>query len=729
MDVRCEKCRAEYVFRDDQVGEAGLAVRCSKCNHVFRVKKRVLVVTLPVKPGEVDATPPVSADELQRGASPSGIPGWTPPGGSDRPREWTLRKRDGALYSFTEVSTLQRWVVESKALADEEVARQGGSWRQLGELEQLAPFFTLVEKAARATLAGETPAEVSGRTPITAKLSRPGDSSLTPPPLRAGTPLPQRIDAFPGLGEKTLREPLFAKGPLQPEAVGLGRPEPLEESVTGSEGRVERFQPEGAPTEGSWVIGTAKSDTQPEFPSPPPLDQTQQTMPSAPSHPLPSRVPPRRQAVPRGVTVALVGMVAVVLGLLVWSPPWVPFQFQGLKLRVKPPATAKRTMKTPPSPATGQRVNPTTGQRADTSPAPQGGPTAVTPPASPAAGAAAPAGKIDAKTLVADARREREASKPTRALEIYGRVLEAEPKNVNALAGRGECFLNLARQTQAEASFKEALAIDPKHGPAILGLADTYNFTNRQTDALNAYKKYLALYPKSPNAKAARDAIKVLTPKKKEADASEKPAAIKGKAARAAARQAAATPTKAPPPAPKAEAKPEEPKAAAAAAAAPKPEAAKAAAPQKEPAPHPDEAKAEAPRKQSRPQKVATGPNAEKVKDLIAEGRAMRASGRPSQAVEVYGKAIGLDPSNADALAGRGECYLDLARNGQAESSFKEALLADPMHADALMGLAETYRYGGRTKEAISYYESYLKHHPKGSGVGVAKAAIKSLKE
>jgi predicted Zn finger-like uncharacterized protein len=38
MDVRCERCRAQYVFDDDQVTAAGLTVQCTNCAHVFRVK-------------------------------------------------------------------------------------------------------------------------------------------------------------------------------------------------------------------------------------------------------------------------------------------------------------------------------------------------------------------------------------------------------------------------------------------------------------------------------------------------------------------------------------------------------------------------------------------------------------------------------------------------------------------------------------------------------------------
>ncbi len=60
MDVRCERCRAQYVVDDAQVTETGLTVQCSNCGHLFKVKKKALVVTVPVKPGEVTDLPAIT---------------------------------------------------------------------------------------------------------------------------------------------------------------------------------------------------------------------------------------------------------------------------------------------------------------------------------------------------------------------------------------------------------------------------------------------------------------------------------------------------------------------------------------------------------------------------------------------------------------------------------------------------------------------------------------------
>src|SRR5713101_779141 len=45
MDVRCERCGSQYELEEDRVTEAGVAVRCTHCDHVFMVKKQAVAVT------------------------------------------------------------------------------------------------------------------------------------------------------------------------------------------------------------------------------------------------------------------------------------------------------------------------------------------------------------------------------------------------------------------------------------------------------------------------------------------------------------------------------------------------------------------------------------------------------------------------------------------------------------------------------------------------------------
>ncbi len=117
------------------------------------------------------------------------------------------------------------------------------------------------------------------------------------------------------------------------------------------------------------------------------------------------------------------------------------------------------------------------------------------------------------------------------------------------------------------------------------------------------------------------------------------------------------------------------------------------------------------------------------LKRILADARRLRARGKPEAALNMYGRAVEVEPKNADALAGRGLCYLELSQYGPAEASFHAALEADARHAEALMGLAETYRYEGRRTEAVTYYQRYLAAHPDGEDAAAARNAIDALKE
>ena len=144
MDVRCERCREGYVVDDARVPEAGVKVACPKCGHGFLLRKRVLAVAVPLKAGDGDA--PVPVTDL----APAGD-GTLPPGsGADR-TEWRLRKGSGAVFPFRELSTLQRWIVERKAAADDQVAAAGTGedWRRIGDIPELRSFFAVLEKPSR----------------------------------------------------------------------------------------------------------------------------------------------------------------------------------------------------------------------------------------------------------------------------------------------------------------------------------------------------------------------------------------------------------------------------------------------------------------------------------------------------------------------------------------------------------------------------------------------------
>ncbi len=145
MDVRCERCRAQYAVDDARVSEAGVAVTCAQCGHAFLLRKKVLAVTVPLKGPGAEGARPVA--DLAPGAPP---PGAVAPVGTEAASEWRLRQAGGAVYPVRELATLQRWIVERKAGRGDEVASaDGGTWRRLEDIPELQSFFAVVDRAER----------------------------------------------------------------------------------------------------------------------------------------------------------------------------------------------------------------------------------------------------------------------------------------------------------------------------------------------------------------------------------------------------------------------------------------------------------------------------------------------------------------------------------------------------------------------------------------------------
>src|SRR5215813_1912433 len=128
MDVRCERCKTLYELDDARVSEAGTTVRCTTCGHVFRVRKKVLLMTEAVGAGgESAAVPPPVVEK--------------PP--------WRVRSPSGRVIAFRELTSMQKWIVERKFGRDDEISLYGDHWKRLGEIAELQPFFLLLDEVDR----------------------------------------------------------------------------------------------------------------------------------------------------------------------------------------------------------------------------------------------------------------------------------------------------------------------------------------------------------------------------------------------------------------------------------------------------------------------------------------------------------------------------------------------------------------------------------------------------
>ena len=221
MDVRCERCRAQYVFDDEQVTPSGLTVQCTNCGHVFKVKKKELVVTVPVKPEELEGVPlPATA----AAPKPPGAAAAPPPSAqapAEPPREWRVRQPNGNIFTFRELTTLQKWIIEQKVSRDDEISLAGEQWKRLGNIAELASFFQVVEAAERGkTQAGApalTPIPISGVYGVALQAPVfPPPYGLAPPYPPPHTPAPAALEPTPtvevDLGEDDLDAVKKAKG-------------------------------------------------------------------------------------------------------------------------------------------------------------------------------------------------------------------------------------------------------------------------------------------------------------------------------------------------------------------------------------------------------------------------------------------------------------------------------------------------------------------------------------
>ncbi|HZH03002.1 MAG TPA: zinc-ribbon domain-containing protein, partial [Myxococcaceae bacterium] len=229
MDVRCERCQTEYEFDDARITEAGVAVRCTTCNYVFKVQK---AGTGSGASGPAAGSPPLRPPDAGGAPAPAGFAGgMTPPGGSPLPgiggsREWKVRQANGNVFTFRELTTLQKWIVERKVSREDQISLNGETWKKLGGIGELASFFQIVDEAQRSVrMAHAADPVVPAAAP-----EPPRPVAPTPaPPRRTATPSP--FSAFPP-GPGT--EPSLG-GPRSGSMAGPMATGPLRSSPTRSE--------------------------------------------------------------------------------------------------------------------------------------------------------------------------------------------------------------------------------------------------------------------------------------------------------------------------------------------------------------------------------------------------------------------------------------------------------------------------------------------------------------
>jgi len=539
MDVRCERCKTLYELDDTRVSEAGTTVRCTTCGHVFRVRKKVLLMTEAVDAG--------------------GESGAVPPPVVDKPA-WRVRSPSGRVIAFRELTSMQKWIVERKFGRDDEISLHGDHWKRLGEIAELQPFFLLLDEVdrvhlledrlRRAELPDEAPSALEDE--LGGETSRaPGSppSGPTPTPIRLETPIdpppPTPAEASPWAA----RTPPPSSPTLGPEPPRIGTPsafslEDIREATRPSPDDLP--MPEGPVEPGP--PGTGDEAEQPEFTRRAGLGVDPGVADDADGW----DTPPRRSKAPWVATFLIV--LAAGGALAAYFQIWVPAQEEKLRqeaqrARLEESQKARdadeaevreRERKAKDelvagmagradagvgtaAPATGA-VDAGTGG----SPPPEAprGSTDTPPPAAaptrsvaapkpappvrprPAAAAEPRAHTFDEWMVLAD--RDRDQSKTRAALDLYDRAIAVDGSRPEAYVGQGRAHLELGDPRSAIAAFRRALMVNSRYSVAEFWLGEAYRRVGQPTQAADAYGRYLDAAPEGAEAARAREALNAL---------------------------------------------------------------------------------------------------------------------------------------------------------------------------------------------------------------------------
>lgn len=492
MDVRCERCKTQYELDDSRISETGVTVQCTTCHHVFVVKKKALVVTVPVRPdqvppgpsapqGDTPAVPLSSPPPALRPLSPptdasapgataeSPAPSLPPAAAAPGAREWRVRQSTGNTFTFKDLTTLQKWIVERKVSRDDEISLTGETWKRLGDIAELATFFQVVDEAQKAVVLQAQVNMAQGAAPPGAPQSpaSPAGPPQQPPPQPQKSRLPTiliLLGVLLGLGAAGYYFLMV-----------MPRPEDVAQREANARLEEERRQKEQQERERQAQALAAQAATGAQLRA----DAGGTTGFSE-----------------DGGALAATGTPDAGDGGALGDAGTTSDAGTGADAGAAPDA------------GTGADAGLTSdagmvldaGSSADAGPASDAGTPGVKKPA--------PVRDFDYYLSQGDRLRERDHAES--ALDAYAQAAELDPDRVEPYVGRGLALLDMDDPRQAEAEFKQALKIDPKYPEAIMGLAETYRSQGKNAQAIRYYERYLEILPNGPDASVARSAIERL---------------------------------------------------------------------------------------------------------------------------------------------------------------------------------------------------------------------------
>jgi predicted Zn finger-like uncharacterized protein len=654
MDVRCTQCGTEYEFDAERVKPTGVTVKCTTCGHVFKVQRDGLATDPP---------------------APAVAPGT---------EGWMVRHKDGTVMRFKELTTLQKWIVEQKVSATDEISKSGKSWKKLGEIAELASFFQVVAaaRAAQHSAAAAAPASVPpgpGVSPTTPE----APTTAMPTPATTNTPMPPQPE--PG-----------APGDVGPTDLGEGGPMPptmSQEFFAGS-------------------VGAALEELDDEDP----VVQWR-------------RRAKARNAVIGGLVVivlciaglffgarstfdAIFGPVLASVGLEAGAEPEGPDPLvdrielafakddadEGRALIEEVDSLLKGGEATAPQLAALARLHAAAAYREEDLAALLGAAGDARATDAGEAGKRARAHLAEAYKLAGKAQSKDAKS---RAVELAFAAYQAAK---GAVAETGAHLEAATAEASPEAVTREA---------AVLAALAKARHAVKAGDAAAAAATRSSL-PAGDDARVVFAGLRLaaLAAPDDAARAAEREAVAAFVAAHATHARAKTLLESLP------------------TTAAPADDAGAAAEPGEEPAPL-EEDKPSGPSPEASPPAGGDKPPAEagakSYKQLMAAAKRHRMRDRASKALPLYQQAADKKPGAAAPWVGMGWCYVDLDQSAKAIGPFKQALTNAPSLPEAHFGLAEANRFAGNKAAALRGYKRYLELAPSGPDASVARNAIESL--
>ena len=480
MDVRCPQCQTLYELDDEQVADRGVTLKCSQCQHVFR------------------------------------LGGQLPPG--ENQRRWMVQRREeGDIVYLSTFDALHDAIMSRTVAGKDRISRTGNKWVELRDVPEFQPMFQVIEnisELSEASVATERSRTPAGSPAVATSRRKPhrervrtaiqfGKGSKPPPAFSSTEEVTKKVGPSDVLPDDVAAEMGHPDLPDTAE-------EPAQEDIITKEST-----PVPAPAKDLAV----PSDNSAEAAVSEPAAKVRVTKETADIGPqaraaqeareeLEDFTAPRRS--PAGLWLVGALIVAFVIGFFMLSR-----RDSGGREQVAIGATEQPKEEEKP-----KDVGPQAREAGDKAvlaalEAAEGKNseiwsqwhnTASTPfyealdEAYTAADEATAGAELQA--TLKKARAALENGRGSEAIRLYEGVLEQDPKHVAAMAGAGWALLDLGRPDEAVARFNGSLGIS-QNGDAYIGLGTAYRSLGKLEEAVQAYDSYLGRFPNGPKASIA----------------------------------------------------------------------------------------------------------------------------------------------------------------------------------------------------------------------------------